>query len=935
MCLKSFIRYASLLISVVLVAAGFVVIQSPSAHATTGAITIVSSGGAAQGAGWTKTGGVITSTTSAVDIDASDVISALAGGDLQISATNIVVNAPVAWTQSTKLTLTATGALNINASIQAAGATAGLVMTSSPLYTLASGSGASIQLTGATPTLSINSTNFTVVNTKAQLVALTSSSTNVALGRSIALTDTYSDALITGAFASTFDGLGNTVSGLQIVAAASATTNLGFFAELRGATVRNFGLADVYIQSASTATTNNLRIGALAGSVGDASKTSGWSAAAYTTTLSRVWSSGTVSAKDSGTTDQQGIFFGGGLVGSLNNGALVVEDSRSSANVSAAGTDSSAMAVGGLLGDASNYPSGGGVHLEIRRSSATGSIVEGTVRANYYGSGGLVGVIIANSTSLILDCFSWSSIIATSLSAGGIAGYAGSGSITNVYTTYSSSGSGAATRTNFVTNVTNSTWATLPTWMSTSVWGLTAPGMPYLLDQTSPQLPLYVKVVAPTDGKYTSMSYQVVNASGTAVNLTTLGVNAPTGTVQYSIDPAVTTGTYSVSYVSGLTLGGTNGASYYLAPYTMPTSVTITSAVTPQTVTWNPTNTSALSSAASLTPNASATSSGSGAISYTVNNAGSTGCTVSGSNPAVISFSAAGDCVVRATAAGTTTEAAGYKEIAFNISVPLSQSVTWSPTNTQVLANASPLTPSVLATTSGTGAISYSVQSDTGSSCAVGATSGILTFSSAGTCVVRATASGNSTYSSAYQDASFTIGSTTTSMTVSLGVSVGNQIVNGPITYSSTGMQPGANWSLVLRSTPQTLASGNVGLLGALSGSNVIPSGLGPGWHSITLSGTSLNGGFVSTVVWFQIDGSGILLAAQTNDPSGSGSSTATLPKTGFAVGGYLLFTAMLLLLGAALVRARMVLRNTASARRKLVGVPNRPGGFTRELNGS
>ena len=69
-----------------------------------------------------------------------------------------------------------------------------------------------------------------------------------------------------------------------------------------------------------------------------------------------------------------------------------------------------------------------------------------------------------------------------------------------------------------------------------------------------------------------------------------------------------------------------------------------------QVVTWNPTNTSFSAPDTELTPSASATSSGTGAISYSVVNAGTTGCSVD-ANSGVITRTSIGDCVVRATAA--------------------------------------------------------------------------------------------------------------------------------------------------------------------------------------------------------------------------------------------------------------------------------------------
>ncbi|AXE53856.1 hypothetical protein [Aurantimicrobium sp. MWH-Uga1] len=884
--------------------------QPQSAQASVSSITIVSNGGASEGNGWSKTNGVITS-SAPVSINASDIVASLASGNTQISATTIDVNSEIVWTNSSKLTLTATGALNINKSIQASGTTAALELTSTPLYKLATGSGASIQLTGATPSLTINSQVFTVVNTKAQLLALTSSSTFIALGRSLALTDTYSNSVVTGAFSSVFDGLGNEVSGLKITTAAGPATNLGFFSELRGATIRNFGVTNAFIQTTSSSTSNNIRVGLIAGLVGDLTSSTS-TPSAYSSNISHVWSSGSVVAQDTAGTDQQGSFFAGGLIGCFNNGSLFISDSYSTATVGSAGTYSNQMANGGLLGDAfALHGTNGNIHLELERTYSTGVILEGG-HGLYYGTGGLVGQFIADGSTFIKDSFSWAAITGSGQSVGGIAGWREwwqsrtTGGIYSSYTTFTTLGNFWQANSAFdsYTSVTATPGTTLPNGFSPSVWSKSSGSMPILQGLASPQVPLFVKVVAPTDGTYSTMSYVIVDSAGTTQNLATLGLAAPTGTVQYSIPSAVSPGTYSVSYVSGLSLTGVNANNYYLAPFTTPTSVTITSALTAQTVTWSPTNTSASFTSAQLTPNSSATSSGSGAISYAVNNAGTTGCTVSGSNPPVISFTSAGDCVVRASAAGTVTEASAFKDVVFTITTPQAQTVTWAPTNTQVMANASPLTPSVLATTSGTGNITYSVQSDTTSQCTVGNSTGIVSFSGAGVCVIRATANANATYSSAYKDVTFTIGSATTTMSLTLDVAIGNAITNAPVDYATTGLQPGAVWNLVLRSTPQTLASGNIGSLGAVVGSTAIPSGLSAGWHSLTLSGTSINGGLVSTAVWFEVSATGTLLASQTTEPSENTISPTGLPRTGLAAVNFLILGISLLLLGMYLLLA-------------------------------
>lgn len=67
-----------------------------------------------------------------------------------------------------------------------------------------------------------------------------------------------------------------------------------------------------------------------------------------------------------------------------------------------------------------------------------------------------------------------------------------------------------------------------------------------------------------------------------------------------------------------------------------------------------------------------ASSSGPGLVSYAVQSAGTTGCTVNQSS-AVLSFSSDGTCVVRATAAATATHSLAFVDVSFVIQPDLNQ----------------------------------------------------------------------------------------------------------------------------------------------------------------------------------------------------------------------------------------------------------------------
>lgn len=96
-----------------------------------------------------------------------------------------------------------------------------------------------------------------------------------------------------------------------------------------------------------------------------------------------------------------------------------------------------------------------------------------------------------------------------------------------------------------------------------------------------------------------------------------------------------------------------------------------TSNLLDQTVDWNPTNVTAETTSRDLDPNSEAVSSASSPITYSVYDAGQTMCSV---DPVtgVVTYAAAGTCVVRATAAQTATFKAATKDVTFTFVAPSS-----------------------------------------------------------------------------------------------------------------------------------------------------------------------------------------------------------------------------------------------------------------------
>ena len=173
------------------------------------------------------------------------------------------------------------------------------------------------------------------------------------------------------------------------------------------------------------------------------------------------------------------------------------------------------------------------------------------------------------------------------------------------------------------------------------------------------------------------------------------------------------------------------------------------------TLTWNP-STSYVVSDSPITFSSFATSSVSGSISYSVSNAGSTGCTVNSSS-GVLSFSAIGSCSVTATLTPTSTSSyfATSKTVTFNIT-KLPQTVTWNPA-TSLFMGGSPVTPSATASALGGATISYAVSSSGTAGCSVNSSTGELTFTSVGTCIIRANAAATAAYEAGFTDVTFTI----------------------------------------------------------------------------------------------------------------------------------------------------------------------------------
>ncbi len=348
-----------------------------------------------------------------------------------------------------------------------------------------------------------------------------------------------------------------------------------------------------------------------------------------------------------------------------------------------------------------------------------------------------------------------------------------------------------------------------------------------------------------------------VSTNGTQSENATITSGA--GTYTLPLGAAGTTGEDCSTSGSTITFGSTSGTCAIKVTSTntgiyYSTSITITFSVglSAQTITWSPTTAISMSSAGNFTASASA-SVGHGSPTYTfaITSPGTTGCSISSTattNPPTITYTGAGTCVVQVTASSVSGYAAASTTASFVLSLG-TQSVTWNPT-TALTTIQSPATPSVAATTSGNGAITYSVSSAGTTNCTVNASTGVITYSAAGSCVVVATAAATTLYSSATTSVTFVISLATPTISWSPVTSFQAVTTGGPATPSS-GATTTSNGAI-------TYAVTTTGTAGCVISSTATGSftytGTGTCTITATAAATSLYAS-VSIAVTFTING--------------------------------------------------------------------------------
>ncbi len=301
-------------------------------------------------------------------------------GALGVQATtagaSIVVAAPIA-VGANALTLQSAGGLTINAPITLNGGKATLSYGGGGDLTFALGSSvAFLGGSGSGESLSINGNSYSLFYSMAALQGVnTAAGSYSALAQDLTPTTGYGGSVISGGYFGTLEGLGHTITGLNI---SSSGDFVGLIGSMQsGATLRDIGLIGGSISG-------RYRVGGLAG-----------------------FSNGSISnAYDTGAV--HGSSFVGGLVG---------ESSGSITNAFATGAVSGSR-VGGLVG----HTTGGAI---------TNAYATGAVSGVTFATGGLVGYDQGGS---ITNAYATGAVSGSGTSIGGLVGYNSSGGAANPVT---------------------------------------------------------------------------------------------------------------------------------------------------------------------------------------------------------------------------------------------------------------------------------------------------------------------------------------------------------------------------------------------------------------------------------------------------------------------------------------------------------------------
>ena len=340
-------------------------------------------------------GGVCAPTAAGAVLNAGDLETLLASGNVEVTTTgsgvqgdNIVVGDALSWSATSALTLDAYQSVSIDKNIAVQGQ-GGLTLATNDGGTngaLAFGHKGGVTFANLSSNLIINGTAYTLVNTIQSLASAVAANPSgayaLASAYDAALDGTYSTVPVPTPFTGTFEGLGNAISNLSIDD--PNDTEVGLFAEVDiGGTLRDISVSAANVSASAANACAGTLVGWDYGSVIHAS------------------ASGSVESKD---------YCAGGLVGKTDGGTIVL---------SHAATKVSGVFAGGLVG----FTVGG----SIDESFATGK-----ASATEY-AGGLVG----EAGSFITNCYATGAAKAPKAASdlGGFDGADNEGSVSESYST--------------------------------------------------------------------------------------------------------------------------------------------------------------------------------------------------------------------------------------------------------------------------------------------------------------------------------------------------------------------------------------------------------------------------------------------------------------------------------------------------------------------
>lgn len=142
-----------------------------------------------------------------------------------------------------------------------------------------------------------------------------------------------------------------------------------------------------------------------------------------------------------------------------------------------------------------------------------------------------------------------------------------------------------------------------------------------------------------------------------------------------------------------------------------------------------------------------------------------------------------------------------------------------------------------------------------------------------------------------------------------LKANIGDQISGRPVEIAGTGLGGGSAYSLVVRSTPNTLDSGSASGLGSFSNTLRMPA-LPSGDHTLTLTATAPDGSTLSLVQSFTVSATGVVTAVSEPVGTMERKLAATGADSGAAMSGFAIAFALI----ASGVIARLATRRVAGS---------------------